>query len=93
LMTARKKKQIEILQRFIIKYLKAHPCVDCTVSDIRVLEFDHLRDKDMNVSHLVGGGHSLKRLIVEIEKCVVVCANCHRIRTYTRNPTYRTLLV
>lgn len=66
---------------FLIEYLAAHPCVDCGETDIVVLEFDHQRDKLLDVSALSREGYSLARLKQEIAKCEVVCANCHRRRT------------
>lgn len=74
--------------KFIINYLKTHPCVDCGNSDIRVLEFDHVRgSKRLEV-------YALKRypLIVierEIAKCEVRCANCHVIKTGIEQGWYR----
>lgn len=65
-------------------YLREHPCVDCGEADIRVLEFDHLRDKIHAISQMVRWAVSLRRLQAEIDKCEVVCANCHRRRTATR---------
>jgi hypothetical protein len=65
---------------YLIAYLKEHPCVDCGESDIVVLDFDHQRDKVELVS-LLTHGYSLERLKREIDKCEVVCANCHRRRT------------
>lgn len=41
------------------------------------LQFHHLGNKDTEVSRAVGDGWSLERLIKEIEKCVIMCANCH----------------
>jgi hypothetical protein len=76
-------------QAFIIEYLKTHPCVDCGETDLLVLEFDHLRDKKENISRLIAT-HELKWLKEEIEKCDVVCANCHRRRTALRGNWYRT---
>jgi hypothetical protein len=41
----------------------------------------HHRDgehKDMNVSKLISHGHGMDELRKEIEKCDVLCANCHR---------------
>src|SRR3546814_8531418 len=71
-----------------IYHLRAHPCVDCGETDPVVLEFDHLRDKVGNVSAMVHS-NELWRLVDEIEKCEVVCANCHRRRTARRANTYR----
>lgn len=76
-------------QRFIWSYLKEHPCVDCGVADPVVLEFDHLKDKEQNISKLVAGRATQARLMGEIDKCEVVCANCHRRRTYTRANVWR----
>lgn len=63
------------------QYLLAHPCVDCGEADIRVLDLDHLRDKKAEVGALVRAGASWARVLEEIEKCEVRCANCHRRRT------------
>lgn len=54
---------------------------DCGVSDFRVLDFHH-RDpstKEIEVSNLALNGISKKKILAEIEKCKVLCANCHRI--------------
>ena len=59
-------------------------CFDCGVSNHIVLDFDHLRDKKYNISRMVHDGFSWKAIKKEIEKCQVVCANCHRIRTHNR---------
>ncbi len=56
-----------------------------------VLEFDHLRNKAFNI----GEGFAervWKTILEEIEKCEVVCANCHRRRTALRRGTLRALL-
>ncbi len=69
---------------WLISYLLEHPCIDCGMADIRVLEFDH-RDRDtkvLAVAVLACDGYSLDRVKAEVAKCVVRCANCHRIRTH-----------
>lgn len=60
-------------------------CLDCGEKDIRVLEFDHVKDTKINdVSSLVWRACSIQTIKNEINKCEVVCANCHRIRTWER---------
>lgn len=78
-------------QQFVYDYLSSRVCADCGLDDIRVLEFDHLRDKTNNISYLIACG-SIENLEVEIGKCDVVCRNCHIIRTYDRKPSYRNTL-
>ena len=78
-------KQVKILQR-MVKDIKANtPCVDCGVLyPPYVMDFDH-RDpstKIDKVSRLASQTTSRERLLAEIEKCDLVCANCHRERTY-----------
>ena len=50
------------------------------------MELDHRDDtiKEAAVADLVSKGCTDARLLEEIEKCDVVCANCHRMRTYQR---------
>jgi hypothetical protein len=77
--------------RYLIEYFKANPCVDCGESDPVVLEFDHVSDK----AFAIGGEltrRSWKSILAEIEKCEVVCANCHRRRTARRRGAVRAVL-
>jgi hypothetical protein len=39
--------------------LSSHPCENCGESDVRVLEFHHIGDKDMAVGAMVSGGYSV----------------------------------
>lgn len=70
------------VRAMIDQYLREHPCVDCGGTDITVLEFDH-RDpaaKELTVAELARDSE-WPRVLREIEKCDVRCANCHRLRT------------
>ena len=71
-------------KEFLIDVLNASEgCMDCGNTDVRVLEWDH-RDpaqKVHNVSYLVSKGHPIVQVQAEMDKCDLVCANCHRIRT------------
>ena len=77
-----------INQRYVYDYLSTHPCVDCGESNWVVLEFDHVRgDKWRNICDIMLMEPEL--VISEIAKCDSVCANCHKIRTYTRAGSWR----
>lgn len=75
--------------QYLCEYLSNHPCVDCGEKDILVLEFDHQRDKDKDISWMVRYHYSLDRIKKEIEKCEVRCANCHRRKTAIQFGHYR----
>jgi L-lysine 2,3-aminomutase len=67
----------------MIAYLQEHPCIDCQETDIRTLDFDHVRGKKKcNVSRMVDY-HKWETILQEIAKCEVRCANCHRKKTST----------
>jgi len=62
----------------------SEPCADCGgVFPPECMDFDHVRGtKLFSIGWRMAGSHlTLQR---EIEKCDLVCANCHRIRGVTR---------
>lgn len=74
---------------YVYTYLLTHPCVDCGESRIACLEFDHQRDKQRQISNMVSGGFNPAAIQLEIDKCEVVCANCHHVRTAKSQGWYR----
>jgi len=74
-------------KRKLAEIKQASGCVDCGEQNPIVLDFDHIRDKKYNVSRMIHDGFSWKAIMKEIQKCEVVCANCHRIRTHYRLTT------
>lgn len=76
------------LTQIVVDYLKTHPCVDCRESDILVLDFDHTRDKVSTISNIIRNCCSKTTLLIEIEKCEIRCANCHRRKTAERGGWY-----
>jgi hypothetical protein len=73
--------------RKFVTEAKNRPCADCGVQYPHyVMDLDHRpgTTKKAGFNVLVKHGASRALLAAEIAKCDVVCANCHRIRTYQR---------
>jgi len=71
----RKQNQILLWEFFL-----NNPCKTCGETNPVVLELDHLRDKEYNVSQIIFC-HKWESVQKEIAKCQVLCANCHRKKT------------
>lgn len=74
----------EVIYEYI-QNIKSHLCcVDCGEQHPATLQFHHLNaeDKMFNVGDAVRDGISLDKIKKEIEKCIVLCANCHSIRHF-----------
>jgi hypothetical protein len=72
-------------RRQMVLDAKSRPCADCGVQyPYYVMDFDH-RDGASKLFSLHSVHRVTKKAIRrEIEKCDVVCANCHRERTHRR---------
>ena len=80
----RNKKRTGLFREIIVQS-KNKPCADCGQSfPSYVMDFDHRDDKKFTISriNMIASESALR---IEIEKCDVVCANCHRERTHQRS--------
>jgi hypothetical protein len=77
-------RQKQAYKKRLTEIKQSNGCADCGENNPIVLDFDHLKDKKYNISRMIHDGFSWRSIKKEIEKCQVVCANCHRIRTYNR---------
>jgi len=68
-----------------INVLKNKPCVDCgNIFSPRAMDFDHVRgEKIATIAQM--WSWPWDQVLLELEKCELVCANCHRVRTHNRN--------
>jgi hypothetical protein len=70
----------------LLNQLRDVPCSDCGERYAPcAMEFDH-RDasqKVQGVTRMIGRA-SIERILAEVDKCDIVCANCHRVRTFQR---------
>lgn len=75
---------------FIVQYKKARSCVDCSFPGSEfpyVLDFDHIDTgvtKKFNIGSWSRAVLSIEAIELEIKKCELVCANCHRKRTFSK---------
>jgi hypothetical protein len=60
-------------------------CARCDEADPVCLDFHHREDGEKvdDVSGLDGRGFARERIVAEIRKCEVLCANCHRREHHT----------
>ena len=71
--------QIERMRQLKIKCVEhmGGKCYDCgLVTHPLVYDFHHIKDKNKEISNL----KSWKTMEKELQNCVMLCANCHRLR-------------
>ena len=73
-------KQAKKNSEFIAKVKLDKGCSRCGYKEhVAALDFHHLQDKKHNISRIARSGVPHNILEDEIKKCIVLCANCHRI--------------
>lgn len=63
-------------KRSFLDEAKKDGCVVCGEKEAIALDFHHLFGKDFNLSRHITT--NVEKLMEEVAKCVVLCANCHR---------------
>lgn len=71
------KKRTEEIRKWFVEYKSSLQCAKCGEDHPACLDFHHIRDKELNVSEIYRYG-TKKRILLEIDKCIVLCSNCHR---------------
>lgn len=68
------------LRRMWVTAYKYHSdgCNRCDVSQPTCLDFHHENEKTRTIAAMLSWGQSLPEIQREIEKCELLCANCHR---------------
>jgi transcription elongation factor Elf1 len=72
----RKKK----LKGWLDNYKQTLKCSLCGENHPATIDFHHKygKEKDVTISYLIGNGYSIERVKQELEKCQILCSNCHR---------------
>lgn len=74
----RREKRLEVIWN-----LKSAPCTDCGGNfHPYCMDFDH-RDQSIKYKD-ISQINRIDEILEEVKKCDLVCANCHRIRTFNR---------
>ncbi len=85
MIAAHKRKVRGATKQFIVDYKKKHPCELCGEADLACLHFHHIDPKQKEFG-VRGAEISFKKLMNEINKCKVLCANCHaKVHYYNLN--------
>lgn len=64
--------------KLIILDRKKCGCKYCPENNPVCLDFHHItNNKEYNIAKMINKG-SLSKLLIELDKCKVVCSNCHR---------------
>lgn len=67
------------IKKWFRNYKKSLKCSNCGESHPATIDFHHKRnDKEHGISKMVSNGYSIDRIKKELEKCNILCANCHR---------------
>jgi hypothetical protein len=83
----RNKNKKDQIRSYIKQYKEFRGCMDCGGKfPYYVLDFDHRdpNEKLRSPASLAKNG-SWEVMLRELDKCDVVCANCHRVRTHKSN--------
>jgi predicted HNH restriction endonuclease len=73
-----------------LKYKGTLKCTVCGFNHVAALDFHHEdpSQKEHDINRLISDGR-FKKAYEEIQKCVVLCANCHRIHHHNeKNPAF-----
>jgi len=77
---ARNKRYSDKIKEWWKVYRTTLKCTKCNEDRFWVIDLHHLdpNEKEYNVSSMIWENHSLKKIQGEIDKCIPLCANCHR---------------
>lgn len=85
------KNRKENILKTVFEIKQTSKCKDCGETDPVVLEFDHQKNKIDDVSNMISKEYGFDKILKEIKKCDIVCANCHRKRTAKKFNWYKFL--
>ena len=82
------------IKSWMAEYKTSLSCSECGFSHPAALDFHHTNpaEKEADPGAMTALGWAKSRIMKELDKCIVLCANCHRIHHYNeRQDTMRDL--
>lgn len=69
---------------WVRNYKQERGCSRCNENHPACLQFHHLDrdDKELTIATLVANRATIVSILKEIEKCIILCANCHAKEHY-----------
>ncbi|WP_323677472.1 hypothetical protein [Halorubellus sp. PRR65] len=74
----------ERLRGWTTRYKRERGCGRCQEGDPSCLQFHHPGEKRAGVGRLISDSASESRVWTEVERCEVLCANCHRLEHHRK---------
>jgi hypothetical protein len=65
-------------KKWLEDYKKTLKCSLCGENHPGAIDFHHKQKKEFSIPWIVHNGYSIENIKKELEKCEVLCANCHR---------------
>jgi transcription elongation factor Elf1 len=68
------------LKKWLNNYKQLLKCSSCNENHPATIDFHHKygKEKDRTISYLICNGYSIDSVKKELEKCEILCSNCHR---------------
>jgi len=75
----KRKKRRQEMRDWFIEIKGSLKCSKCEEDHISTLQFHHLdpTEKELSLSQMMSRGFSKEKILNEMDKCIVLCANCH----------------
>ena len=78
----KKRNRTQMIREYINSVKTNAQCTHCPEDDIACLDFHHEGDKEFELGTAASNGVALDRVKKEIDKCIILCSNCHRKLRY-----------
>lgn len=76
---SRMQRQRKAIRDWLNEIKSQYKCCRCGISDYRVLDFHHIKNKLGGIAQLASNRLSRDSILKEIKRCQCLCSNCHRI--------------